>query len=298
VSVLLPPRFSPECPLNGFVFNESMAGPANRVSVEWSPDGQFMYNSFKLDRAVIMYTGGDNWSIGSRTTPTNYRYQFINEIGSGGNCWSGLVTTAPDLTAGGQLLLALSSGTGVSKVAQYTLPFPQEIRQGNHSGSPFGPPYYPGYEPVLVGQFDVTPDNGAQGINDMQMSPDGTRFMASTSNVDGSVSLNQWNLTTPYDVLGTMDYQPRVDIVGWGFLALHVTPCGKCLYLGRSSGGVSEVGLFKMTTPWELSSLTTTPSDTLDVSAQHSSTIASIFATENDLYVLGSNTGSLYRYSR
>jgi hypothetical protein len=303
MSVILPRRFVDQCSLNGFVFNESKTNISTRaMSVEWSPDGQFMYISIKIDRGALMLldvSNPTNWGLANLTTPINYRYQFIQEIGSGGNCWSALVTPAPDIGGGvidgGQLLLALSSGTGVTKIAQYTLPFPWEIRQGNHAGNPFSAPYYPTYEPVPVGELDLNPFNGSQGVNDLQMSPDGTRLMAISSNIANTASLNQWNLTTPYDILGTLAYQPRVDILGYTWTSLHISRDGRCLYLAKSG----EIALFKMVQPWDLSSLITTPVNTFDVSAQVS-TIASIFINNNatELYVLGLDNGDLYRYSK
>jgi hypothetical protein len=308
MSVILPRRFVDQCSLNGFALNQSRTNLSNNlVSISWNPDGEFLYSSLKIGRTLLMLVdqvGGVNWDISAdRASPINFRYGFIPEIGSGGNCWSGIVTKAPDLTDGGQLLLALSSGTGVTKIAQYTLPFPWEVRQGlNNPDISQGPPYYPTYTPALVGQLDLNVWNGSQGVNDLQMSPDGTRLMAISSNIANTATLNQWDLTTDYDpyislkdiAVSGAEYT-RVDILGYTWTSLHISRDGRCLYLATSG----EIALFKMVQPWELSSLITTPVNTFDVSAQVSA-IGSIFINDNatELYVLGLNNGDLYRYSK
>ena len=306
MSVILPRRFNLACgtPLSHYTYSERLYPSlgVNLVSIDWSASGQQLYLSFKIVRGVVNAIdtiGSTSWDLSDvgganpRSSPTNYRYQFINEIGSGGNCWSGIVTPAPDLTAGGQLLLALSSGTGVNKIAQYTLPFPYDLRQGDHAGNPATSDFYPTYEPVLVGQFDAHPDNGAQGLNDLKMSPDGTVMIANSSIIGGSCTLGQWNLTTPYDILGTMSYK-SVNVAGYGFLAMHIKPEGTCVYLTKSG----EISKFILGTAWDISTIVLPAVETLDVSNEVPGTIASIYITESDLYVLGSGTGTIYQYSR
>ncbi|GAF94033.1 unnamed protein product, partial [marine sediment metagenome] len=269
---------------------------SNATSIDWSPDGQFLYVSIKIDRSENMLVGNTNWNISdvgganSRTSPTNYKYQFIPEVASGGDCWSGIVTKSPALITGGQLILCLTIGSANTKLFQYTLPIPPEIRQGDHPDNPAGSPFYPSYQPVLVGSLDLNAFNTADGMNDLQMSPDGTRMIGNSSNVPSNATLNQWNLSTPYDILGTLAYQPRVDIPGYDWGALHVDPSGYCLFLTTTSG---EVHSFTMNAPWELSTLNTTPSSVLDVSAQLPGRISSVFVTDDNLYVLGFDNGDI-----
>jgi hypothetical protein len=262
----------------------------NAITLDWSPAGEFMWIGLKIDRTALAMTGNTDWDvIDSRTSPHNYRYGFIPEVVSGGSVWSMLITTAPDGTPGGQMLLCLAFGLTFCEIAQYTMPIPYNLRQGNPPAT--SPPYYPTYTPVYVGSYDTTADTPADSINDMRMSPDGTRIIASISRSGGS-HIIQWNLTTPHDVLGGMSYQPPVAMTGYDFTALYVPPSGECLYLG-SSGTISQ---FTMSSAWEISTLNTTPVDTLDISSEFTGAVASIYVTENDLYALRSNAGDVFQY--
>ena len=261
------------------------------TTMDWSADGSRLYIGLKTDRYVRGWVAATPWSVTGLTLPTNYGYGFVPEINSGGSVWSTLVNTAPDGTAGGQMLLNLAFGLSICKIAQYTLPFPYDLRQGNPPGT--GSPLYPTYTPVFIGSYDTTADTAADAINDMRMSPDGTRLIAVGSTQASAATLFQWNLTTPYDVLGGMTFQTPVVLSGYDFRSLYVPPSGACLYLG-STGTINQ---FTMSA-WEISTLNTTPVDTLDVSSELPGVISSIYVTENDLYALGTDNGDVYQYSR
>ena len=262
-------------------------------TMDWSPDGQFLWIGVISDRTAYSYTGATNWDVTGRTTPTNYRYGFIPEVDSGGDVFSMLINTAPDGTPGGQMLLNLNFGTTFCEIAQYTMPFPYNLRQGDPPADPLSSPKYPLYTPVYIGSYNTITDTGADGIHDMRMSPDGTRLIGATSIAAGDVDLVQWNLTVPYDVLGGMTFQTPVRIANHGFSAMYIPPGGACIYLTR----LGTIDQFEFGTPWEISTINKTAVDSLSVSSQIGGTIASVFVTEDNLYAMKINSGEIFQYS-
>lgn len=284
------------CPLSDFSYSgKNKAVSTNIRGMDWTPDGNSMLASYRIDRTVVNYTsttGADDWDVSARSVLHNYRYGFIPEIASGGSCWSTLFTESPGGIEGGQLLLNLAKGLSICKIAQYTMPQPHDLRQGNPPSS-IGAPYYPGYTPVYVGSYNTTVDTAADSINDMRMSPDGTRLLAMIP--QATPFLIQWNLTVPFDVLGGMSFQTPVDGVGvWtGGGALYVEPSGEYVYVDQGSGVVARHAL---ATPWEISTLDTTPESTLDCSSE-TTIIRSLFVTAcGSVYVLGN--GRVYQYDK
>ena len=277
-------------PVSDFTYSgDSKALSSNIRGMDWDPTGNSLIVSYRIDRSVVNLVStsppGDDWSM-TRTSPNNYRYGFIPEIASGGSCWSCLMTESPAGVPGGQLLLNLALGLSNNQIVQYTLPMPYELRQGNPPSSS-GAPYYPDYTPVLVGKYNTSGDMTADQVNDMRMSPDGTRLLAMIS--DGAAKLVQWNLTVPFDVLGGMSYQTPITMTGYSFEAMFIEPGGKSIYFI----GSNAVHRHTLSTPWEISSINMTEEDSLDFSAQ-GTTGRSLFLTEKNLYVLASST--IFKY--
>ena len=239
------------------------------VCIDFSPDGKYAYWGAKIDRTLYTATMSPNWDITTWASGLNERFTIPTEAPHyGSDVWGIAVTDHPDGTAGGMVWNAGKYFLANARLSCYTLNVPYQVFQA--------PTYV---TPVFYGAFDIFSPTGSRQ-HEPRISPDGLSMISIGQ--DSLQYLYQFTMTSPFDIT-TMSYVGKTALPsGCAADSMFIPPSGSCVFLFHTASG--EIRNYPLTTAWDSSTLFTTASSALDISA-YMTRIELLYVNESSLWV-------------
>lgn len=233
--------------------------------MNWSDDGKHLYVGLLIHTQCRNYvSAGNGWEIDEQVYVGLMRPPAPNAEDTDG------VWVKPD---GTELWINHHSGLGLGKTSSYILPDP-------YSWTETGPA-----APVLITTI-ATNRAEFKHLNDLNINPAGTKIISFGNDANQfpyQLDLSAWDLSTA--AYGTDN---KIITASNCF----VPSSGQCLY--RSSG--KFIYKYIMTSPWELTSLSSSLVDSINLTAYMTANIMAIYVTDTRLFVIDDND-ILYQFN-
>jgi len=234
--------------------------------IDWSDDGLHMYMGILAGNQIRNFKSTTTaWDIAALT--------FVGKFSTGYNDVHG-VRVKPD---GSEVWANASTGLGNGQTLSYSLGVDYEWTETG-----------PG-APSLINSFDnATVD--FKHLEELNIKDDGTKII-SPGNDAGSfpygLSMTAWTGSTL--AYGTDNKVADCENA-------FIPPSGLCMYRANSSKIITK---YQFSTGWDLTTLSGTVVDTLDLTSDLNGNIVGIFITEDRLFVVddGSPSYTVYQYN-